>query len=296
MIANFIIGLCLLCFVGFAASKGSCQFANSYECSDFKSEKIARDYLHRVMKWEGQFAKPNVGYDPVSGYTYDGHPIDYNTGELYGEPHLFSAPSKESIHVALLALAIDGNEYAQEFAGGVDAALEVLQLKMQGYMQFNATYPGFGCFTPWVGFPKDQQGFHPMDSWSNPYYKVPGLDNGEWFWSLYAAADVLGRKYANTHGPLAEQYRAFVQCQKDSAKTIFYRGNGDVSATVYILDVKKTPIEGGTSNYQHCDGYLNDPYEGETLTQMLYLFSPWDSQQEREVLWSKKRGLFQKVD
>jgi hypothetical protein len=42
-----------------------------------------------------------------------------------------------------------------------------------------------GCWTPWVGF--DGSGsFAPLDSWSTPYYKVPGLDNGEWFWSLYA--------------------------------------------------------------------------------------------------------------
>jgi hypothetical protein len=36
------------------------------------------------MYWEGQFAQPGIGYDALSGYTYDGHPIDYDTGELYG--------------------------------------------------------------------------------------------------------------------------------------------------------------------------------------------------------------------
>lgn len=51
------------------------------------------------MLVEGQFAQPGVAYDSVSGYTYDGHPLDYDTGRLYGAPHLFSAPSKESIHL-----------------------------------------------------------------------------------------------------------------------------------------------------------------------------------------------------
>ncbi len=38
-----------------------------------------------------------------------------------------------------------------------------------------------------------------------------------------------------------------------------------------------------------------DPYEGETMTQIMYLFSQWDSDQERELLWEKKREMFQSV-
>ncbi len=37
-------------------------------------------------------------------------------------------------------------------------------------------------------------------------------------------------------------------------------------------------------------------HTGETLTQALYLFSDWASEEDREVLWTKKRGLFAKVD
>jgi hypothetical protein len=81
-----------------AAADNACRFATDYSCSLFRSfdlnnDKIISDYLDLVMEYEGQgFAQPGVGYDPKTGYTYDGHPINYKDGNLYGEPHLFSAP------------------------------------------------------------------------------------------------------------------------------------------------------------------------------------------------------------
>lgn len=270
-----------------------CRFAPDYQCSDFSDDAYIKSYMEKVMDWEGKFASPGVGYDPSTGHSYDGHPLDYNTGELYGEPHLFSAPSKESIHLSVLSLAIGGNEYALRFAGGFDAAIDMLELKMSGYEQFNKTYPGYGCFTPWIGFNTEAGTFDPLESWSTPYYKVPGLDNGEWFWALYStvvALNKLGSKYAD----LAGRYTDYLNCQKNSAKSIFYRGNGDVSAEVYILDASITPVP---SNYEHCSGYLNDPYEGETMTQLLYLFSDWEGDEEgREALWTTKRNLLQAVN
>jgi hypothetical protein len=113
------------------------------------------------------------------------------------------------------------------------------------------------------------------------------LDNGEWYWSLYAVTIALEN---SNEVELARRYRGYVECQKQNAKRIFYRGNGDVSAVAYILDAFAAPSD---DNYKHADGYLNDPYEGETLTQILYLYSDWESEEEREMLWEKKRGLFQ---
>jgi hypothetical protein len=129
------------------ASAAECRFAKNYQCSDFAHGSKIEEYLNNVAEWEGKFAQPGIGYDPASGYSYDGHPLDYQSGELYGDPHLFSAPSKECVHVGLLALALSGNSKALRFTGGVDKALDVLELKMSGYEQFNKTYPGYGCFT-----------------------------------------------------------------------------------------------------------------------------------------------------
>jgi hypothetical protein len=124
--------------------------------------------------------------------------------------------------------------------------------------------------------------FSPLSDWSN---KVPGLDNGEWFWALYGVATALDSAvaYASASGmvankvkmdvkllpqatSLAVRYRAYVNCQKQNAKTIFYRGDGMVSAVATIADAFAAPT---ADNYSEESGYLNDPYEGETMTQML---------------------------
>ena len=96
---------------------------------------------------------------------------------------------------------------------------------------------------------------------------MPGLDNGEWFWSLYAVASALEAAPQTPRiKQLAQRYRNIVNCQKANAKTIFYRGNGDVSAVVNILDAFAEP---SADNYKEESGYLNDPYEGETMTQLM---------------------------
>jgi hypothetical protein len=76
------------------SASSSCRFAQKYTCSDFADRAVRESYLDQVVEWESHFAVPGVGYDAASGYTYDGHPIEYATGNLFGEPHMFSAPSK----------------------------------------------------------------------------------------------------------------------------------------------------------------------------------------------------------
>lgn len=84
--------------VAAASDKGStsssCRFAQKYTCSDFADRTVRESYMDHIIEWESHFAVPGIGYDAASGYTYDGHPIEYSTGNLYGEPHMFSAPSK----------------------------------------------------------------------------------------------------------------------------------------------------------------------------------------------------------
>ena len=46
-----------------------------------------------------------VSFDLNTGFTYDGHMLNYTSGTLLaGGLHNFSAPSKESLHLALLTL------------------------------------------------------------------------------------------------------------------------------------------------------------------------------------------------
>ena len=57
----------------------------------------------KVMRVEAKFAK-ELGTDPISGLTLDGAQLDLKRGHpLPEKTHKFTAPSKESIHVAILA-------------------------------------------------------------------------------------------------------------------------------------------------------------------------------------------------
>ncbi len=48
-----------------------------------------------------------------AGTTYDGRMLDFVSGELLGPAWTFSAASKESLHIPLLAAAAAGNPLAQ---------------------------------------------------------------------------------------------------------------------------------------------------------------------------------------
>jgi hypothetical protein len=264
-----------------------CRFSKLYSCADFSNASIIDEYVASVMAAEGAgFHQPGIGFEPVTGYTYDGHPLNYTTGSLAGQPHLFSAPSKESLHVGMLAQAVAGNLNAQIFIGGADVAVDLLTRKMNAYDAFNNTFPGYGCFMPWVSV--NSSGLGPTSDWIG---RVPGLDNGEWAWALLAASVALGNAGESV---LASRYEAYFSCMARNAKTIFYMGGGNVSSVVNILNMS-APVT--PSNYdRNTGGLLNDPYEGETLTVLLDLYAEWDTPQEREQLWITKRPLLQSVN
>jgi hypothetical protein len=77
----------------------------------------------------------------------------------------------------MLALAVSGNKLAQIFcspddpSSGGDVALKLLATKMNTYETFNATFPGFGGFLPWLNV--SDAGIAPLaPDWSN---RVPSL-------------------------------------------------------------------------------------------------------------------------
>ena len=87
-----------------------------------------------------------------------------------------------------------------------------------------------------------------------------------------------------------------------NALTIFYEGEGKVRAVAKIFDNKKSVDQNTYTNRQtNCDQptsvcYLDDPYEGELFTFMLYFYSPWNDSQEREKLWSVKSAKLQSAE
>lgn len=52
-------------------------------------------------------------------------------------------------------------------------AASIMDTKLQTYLRFNETYPGFGGYLPW--FMSDGVDLTPTWDWNN---RVPGLDNG----------------------------------------------------------------------------------------------------------------------
>lgn len=52
-------------------------------------------------------------------------------------------------------------------------AASIMETKLQTYLKFNETYPGFGGFLPW--FTSSTVEISPVWNWVN---QVPGLDNG----------------------------------------------------------------------------------------------------------------------
>jgi len=210
--------------------------------------------------------------------------------------HNFSAPSKESVHVALLALSLLGNERARLFfnvsaekAGkSVDElAVDILQKKMNAYERFNAQYPGYGGYLPWYVI-TDSSLFPIPPGWTS---RVPSLDNGEWVWALKAAVEALEQREQPT---LAKRYSSYIDMLAKNALLVFYAGEGKLRTVTVIANMSAPPSPGNYYGPPQV-GYLDDPYEGELFTFFVDLYSMAHDPAEREKMWVYKRELLQAV-
>ena len=70
--------------------------------------------MRTYVKWESNFIK-EVGVHNATGLTLDGIRVDVKSGELLTESlHEFTASSKESIHLGIMAQVLEGAQYADE--------------------------------------------------------------------------------------------------------------------------------------------------------------------------------------
>ncbi len=114
-----------------------------------------------------------MSWDAVCGATYDGRIFNLTTGALQDAGWTFSAPSKESLHIALLAHAVRGDALAQLIYSPADA-VQILTHKLNAFLAFNQTFPGFGGYLPW--FQVTNGTIQLLNGWTN---RTPALDNGE---------------------------------------------------------------------------------------------------------------------
>jgi len=129
-----------------------CRFSLSYNQDDILKDPMP--FISDFLYYEGKFHQNNISYNSHNGMTYDGSLLDETTG-LATEKHPFSAASKESLQVMLYTHALAGSQKAAQFLSpdnplqAPEIAYNIMRLKLQTYLRFNETYPGFGGFIPW---------------------------------------------------------------------------------------------------------------------------------------------------
>ena len=292
--------LLVLPLVHLVASQGSnpqCRFAPLYTQAEIANNP--ESFIQDVLYWEGNFAKPGIGYNGANGMTYDGTLIRQRTGLAWADAagrHNFSAASKESLHVMVLAKALAGDSSAARFispdapAKAPEIAYGIMKQKLKTYLAFNETYPGFGGYLPWYN--NTFAVIEPTSDWVN---RVPGLDNGELLWAVYGAVQVLESSSKPKCQKLGQQWQAWLDYTKVNAAKVFYRGKGRVCA---VVDLNQTLLPDDPKQNYTCEGtdnYLNDPYEGELFTWWLYFFGGL-SARGKNALWVAKRPKLRSVE
>eukprot|EP00762_Andalucia_godoyi_P007169 ANDGO_08111.mRNA.1 hypothetical protein CAOG_08566 len=287
-----LVAIGLVSSVLHVINAGSCRFALNYTVHDMLTSEYARQsFVAQYLAGEAEFIQL-AGLDHQLGMTFDGRQLDIHTGLLFEEGHRFSAASKESLHWAILLKILEKDPRAAPF-GTIDAAFEVLDTKMSTYEQFNREFPGFGGYLPWVAY--DEASDHMTPSWDFQN-RVPALDNGELFWAAYAVAYRLEKSFPDAPFNLAVRVRAWMDLMIKYATVVFYDGNGHIRAVTRIGNQSVVPEKNTYSNdgcVANC--YLDDPYEGELFTNIIYLFSSI-SDAEKKQIWINKRAKLQRVE
>ncbi|POR36978.1 Uncharacterized protein TPAR_02821 [Tolypocladium paradoxum] len=227
--------------------------------------------------------------------SYDGTQLNWTTGKRTSK-HPFSAASKEALQIMLYARAIAGSPEAARFltpdkpSAAPGFAASILEKKLQTYLRFNATYPGFGGFLPWMTTSSND--VEPTPDWVN---RVPALDNGELLWAVYACIQALQKTCKPSSVNLAKGWQQWFDYAKSTAVPVFYAGSGRVCAVAKIND-QSLPVTSAGQAYQ-CEGtnYLDDPYEGELFTHFVNLFSNLSANDKAE-LWKVKRKKLVSVE
>lgn len=252
----------LLIFENVLPSHGqtTCRFADLYTIDDLVENRD--DAIHRfkmeMCAWEGKFGF-GVGYNNLTGITYDGYKIDYETGDLREDLiQYWTASSKEALHVNMLSIYLLDDVYAKQFFANTsqDKVVDVLERKIESYNDFHRRYPGFGGFLPW--FAANGTEMNLLNGWES---KVPSLDNGQLVWSIKILIETLRRKSLSD---LAAKYQERLDLMTSTVIPVFYDAvRGGIrceSAITDLLDEREMLNPNNYATNGLC--LLDDPYEG----------------------------------
>lgn len=292
-----------------------CRFAHRFEGVNWSDATVRSDFLANVLSVERRFfAAHSIAFDEESGMTYDGTSLNLSTGDVESDGlRLFSAPSKESLHISLLALALQNpKDVSPEFRKlqpliySEKEALDILEKKVTSMEDFDRRFPAFGGFLPWFC----------TRGWSNGKCKglkdpfthiaakiesekigLPALDNGQMAFAVAALVQVLGLRSAESSQfqKLAERWEQRLQRMKDTAVNLFYDGpgTGTVRAIATLEDLTVDAADSSDNAYNKENYVLWDPFEGEMIVVFLDLYGDWsnytDSKAEKDKIWDIKK-------
>lgn len=254
----------------------------------YKVGEVLKDpepFLQRYVEGEARFFA--MARHPKSALTYDGWNLD-EQGKPIG-PRDFSAPSKESLDVALLTKGIEGHPLAVRLISPDDPkrapglAAEILERKLDSYWAWYQKYPGYGGYFPWF---KCGEAIEPTDNWVGA---ICGLDNGEWVWSMLVAE----REARHRFPELADKLHRFNSLLKERATPIFYDPlAGLVRGDAKILDMKD-PNTGYVTNTKGAKFLWGEHtvHEGVMLVMFVTLYGQQLPADASERIWAGTRML-----
>jgi len=264
--------------------------------NSLSAEQIADDelYIDNILLKESHFLQMGVGVNTVTALTHDGIGLNSSSLEPLGEPFRFSAASKESLHLNVLAKVILHDQRAQRLLGGDDVAnagviaLNLLEQKITSYEKFDTEHPAFGGFLPWFISEDRGEGIsvYPLSGWED---RLPALDNGQLAWSIYLVYKSL---YKMGYNDLAARYEHRFQKMASHAKTLFFDPQRNViSGISQFVDINGNPdssLPPQQLRYIKDSYALTDSYEGELMTVFMTLFSGDLSATEKQAIWANK--------
>ena len=272
-----------------------CRSGPSYNWTKLPDDAATQDaYVAASLQWDGRFAAAGRG-TTKAGLTCDHVNVDSDgKSTTVGR---YTAASKESLHIGMLALVVARQPLAWHWMAGalaeeqssssssssiktnsstemptkaeaVAGAIARLTLIASSYEAFHAQCPGCGGFIPWIGV--NDAGFATPAQLTTPKPKLslPALDNGQLAWSMIAAVEALTNVGTAETAALAARFQACVNRMKRSAAILFLNPNGRVASATKVNNIS-LPV----SRYNRVvgPGKLGDPWEGELMLFFMHL-------------------------
>jgi len=274
--------------VDFTTAISNCRFVPNHNWADeLLHNTVAQDaYVAAVLKWDGKFAVPGVGITE-SGLTKDHINLD-DSGNM-ASSGWYTAPSKESLHMSMLALVLDQTPLAYHWLSDTQHSAEVealrrLALIIGAYEDWRLQCPACGGFIPWI--PVTDSGFGSVQK-----FKLPALDNGQLAWAMIAIVEALqtARERHPEADTLIERFQTHIDIMKESVVTIFMH---EERGRVFSMSKAKNPHGPMMKGNYKQKGHLADPFEGELMLMFIDLVTDGSTAPKA----NQRRGMWRKAN